>query len=141
MNKVYKVIYSKARQCYIVVSELAKNHHKSVSSNGAVVGSDKLSRLLVAALAAGALTWGSLPSDTFAADPAIVTDAKGNILSTDAKTKDEIAEDPGNFPQGSGQSIAIGKNAYAFMQGGSKAQMMLFGEKKATGTIQSITML
>ncbi|MFV0635689.1 YadA-like family protein [Mitsuokella sp. WILCCON 0060] len=76
-----------------------------------------------------------MPSDTFAADPAIVTDAKGNILSTDAKTKDEIAEDSDSFPQGSGQSIAIGKDAYAFMQGGSKAQMMLFGEKKATGSI------
>lgn len=59
MNKVYKVIYSKARQCYVVVSELAKNHHKSVSGGGAVVGSTKLSRLLVAALAAGAVTFGS----------------------------------------------------------------------------------
>ena len=29
MNRIYKVIYSKARQCYIVVSELAKRNHKS----------------------------------------------------------------------------------------------------------------
>ena len=26
MNKIYKVIYSKVRNCYIVVSELAKSH-------------------------------------------------------------------------------------------------------------------
>lgn len=69
-----------------------------------------------------------------AADPAIVNDGK-NILSTDAKFKDEIAEDPGTFSEGGGQSIAIGKDAYAFMQGGSKASLMLFGEKKATGAI------
>ena len=59
MNRVYKVIYSKARQCYVVVSELAKNHHKSVSSSGDVVSGTKLSRILVTALAAGALTFGS----------------------------------------------------------------------------------
>lgn len=32
MNKVYKVIWSKAKNCYVVVSELAKNHTKSASS-------------------------------------------------------------------------------------------------------------
>lgn len=69
-----------------------------------------------------------------AADPAIVNDGK-NILSTDAKFKDEIAEDPGTFSEGGGQSIAIGKDAYAFMQGGSKASLMRFGEKKVTGAI------
>lgn len=35
MNKIYKVIYSKVKQCYIVVSELAKSHVKSAhGSNG-----------------------------------------------------------------------------------------------------------
>ena len=29
MNRVYKVIYSKARQCYMVVSELAKRNQKN----------------------------------------------------------------------------------------------------------------
>ena len=29
MNRIYKVIYSKAHQCYVVVSELAKRNHKS----------------------------------------------------------------------------------------------------------------
>lgn len=26
MNKIFKVIWSKSKQCYIVVSEVAKNH-------------------------------------------------------------------------------------------------------------------
>ncbi|WP_432647969.1 ESPR-type extended signal peptide-containing protein, partial [Mitsuokella sp.] len=83
MNKVYKVIYSKARQCYVVVSELAKNHHKSVSGNGAVVGSAKLSRLLVAALAAGVLTWGSLPNITFAETDTETVPENNTVTSTD----------------------------------------------------------
>lgn len=41
MNKIYKVIWSKARQCYIVTSELAKRKSKSRSSS--------ILRLLVAA--------------------------------------------------------------------------------------------
>ena len=33
MNKIYKVIYSKVRNCYIVVSELAKSHGKEQSQH------------------------------------------------------------------------------------------------------------
>lgn len=87
-----------------------------------------------ALLAAIAITFGGFANVAMAADPAIVNDGK-NILSTDAKFKDEIAEDPGTFSEGGGQSIAIGKDAYAFMQGGSKASLMRFGEKKVTGAI------
>lgn len=134
MNKIYKVIYSKVRNCYVVVSELAKNNGKG-TSQGAVVGSRKGTSLLAAVLAAGVMAFGALPGIAAAADPAIVTDAKGNIKSTDATIKDEISEDPGKFPKGGGQSIAIGKGATAYMQGGLKAYYMLFGGKKATGSI------
>lgn len=36
MNKIYKVIWSKAKNCYVVVSEIAKRHTKSSSG---IVGS------------------------------------------------------------------------------------------------------
>lgn len=55
MNKIYKVIYSKVRNCYVVVSELAKNNGKG-TSRGAVVGSPKRTSLLAAVLAAGVLS-------------------------------------------------------------------------------------
>ena len=29
MNRTYKVVWNKARRCYVVVSELAKGQHKS----------------------------------------------------------------------------------------------------------------
>lgn len=33
MNKVYKVIYSKVKQCYVVVSEIAKSHGRHTKSS------------------------------------------------------------------------------------------------------------
>ena len=66
---------------------------------------------------------------------AVVFDDKNSLMSIDAKIKHEILEDPGRFPEGEGQSIALGKDAYAYMQGGRKAQGVLFGMKKATGAI------
>ena len=39
MNKIYKVIWSKVRNCYVAVSEIAKRNGKSSSAmGGAVVG-------------------------------------------------------------------------------------------------------
>jgi len=32
MNKIYKVVWSKVKNCYVVVSEIAKSHSKPVSS-------------------------------------------------------------------------------------------------------------
>ena len=52
MNRIYKVIWSKVRHCYVVVSELAKKDGKSVSTSGRV--SKKMATsLAVMALCAG----------------------------------------------------------------------------------------
>ena len=127
MNHIYKVVWSKVRNSYMAVSEIAKGHGKKSTSG-------KWGGKKAALLAAIILTFGGFANAAMAADPAIVNDGK-NILSTDAKFKDEIAESPLLFPEGGGQSIAIGKGAYAFMQGGLKASLMRFGEKKVTGAI------
>lgn len=66
---------------------------------------------------------------------AVIFDDKGSLKSTDAEIKHEILQDSGRFPQGEGQSIAIGKGASAFMQGGWKSYFMLFGMEKAAGAI------
>ena len=34
MNRIYKVIWSKTKHCYVVVSELAKRHTKGGSAGG-----------------------------------------------------------------------------------------------------------
>lgn len=139
MNRIYKVIYSKARQCCMVVSELAKSSHKNSRKGVGHVGTPALARMVAAVLAAGALTWGFAPGVSLAApdndQSAVVIDNNGSLKSTDAEIKHEILQDSGKFPQGEGQSIAIGKGASAYMQGGWKSYFMLFGMKKAAGAI------
>lgn len=138
MNRIYKVIYSKARQCAMVVSELAKSSHKKSQKEAGQAGTPALARIIAAALAAGALTWGIAPGVSWAADNtkvAVVFDDKSSLMSTDATISHEILQDSGRFPEGEGQSIALGKGAHAYMQGGWKPYYVLFGMKKAAGAI------
>ena len=60
MNKIYKVIWNRVRHCYVVVSEIAKNHGKEHSTNL------RVSKGLCALTLAIGL---SLSSYAFAADP------------------------------------------------------------------------
>ena len=132
MNRIYKVIYSKARQCYIVVSELAKSNHKSSQQGADHTNTPALARIIAVALAAGALTWGSVPEVSWA-EPAsdkgaIVFDDKGSLKSTDAIINHEHDT---NVSKG----IALGNNAYIYNQGGRKADAMLFGSPTYTSGI------
>lgn len=97
MNRIYKVIYSKARQCYIVVSELAKSNHKSSQQGADHTNTPALARIIAVALAAGALTWGSVPGVSWAADAQPIINDKGiivgknqNIDKDEDETKDFI---------------------------------------------------
>lgn len=114
MNRIYKVIYSKARQCYIVVSELAKRNHKS-SQPSIDHSTPAPARIIAMALTAGALTWGCTPGISWAADKDIVD-----------KGAQPIAYDIS--PVNDGTNIAIGKNAKVFIGGGTQESMLSFGE-------------
>lgn len=83
MNRIYKVIYSKARQCSIVVSEFAKSSHKNSRKGASHTGTPALARILAAALVAGAMTWGGVPEVSWAADNTTVTDSNGNTVTKD----------------------------------------------------------
>lgn len=75
MNKIFKVIWSKARNCYVVVSELAKSHdddHVRRSRSGCC--------RKAAVLAAFALT------TSLAAVPVWAADGNGNITNNEAST-------------------------------------------------------
>lgn len=116
MNKIYSVIWSHVKQCYVVTSELAKAHGRT-SLGGT-------SRLAVAALTAFILTAGAT-SVGLAADPA--TDAnihyysmnptsdpalgKGSNYNNDGATGDDaIAIGPLASAKGN-HSLALGYNA------------------------------
>ena len=107
MNKIYKVIWSHVKQCYVVTSELAKAHGRT-SIGG------RTSRLAVAALTAFVLTAG-VTSVGLAADKDIVD-----------KGAQPIAYDIS--PANDGTNIAIGKNAKVFIGGGTQESMLSFGE-------------
>lgn len=89
MNRIYKVIYSKARQCAMVVSEIAKSSHKNSRKGASHTGTPALARILAAVLVAGAVTWGGVPEVSWAADNTTVTDNNGNaVTNTDKNIKD-----------------------------------------------------
>ena len=62
MNRVYKVIWSKAKHCYVVTSEIAKSHTKGESTGRG------LKKLAAALLVAAALMG---PNFAWAADPTV----------------------------------------------------------------------
>lgn len=137
MNRIYKVIYSKARQCAMVVSELAKSSHKKSQKEAGHASTPALARIIATALAAGALTWGIAPGVSWAApgndQSAVVFDDKGSLMSTDATIYHNHEDGFGitNVSKG----IALGHNAYVFNQGGKKADAMLFGSPTYTSGI------
>lgn len=120
MNRAYKVIWSKARHCYVVVSELTKSQHKSSSKSELISanihGGGYLDKAAVAAIVAGLLTFGGVAySPVLAADKDIVD-----------KGAQPIAYDIS--PANDGTNIAIGKNAKVFIGGGTQESMLSFGE-------------
>ena len=107
MNKIFKVIWSKSKQCYIVVSEMAKNH------------SGKKKIVVASILAAMAVGSGALVTDV-SADP-----VRGGVslAGGEAKTDATIAIGSGSYSDGTAiggdgsrrvePGIAIGVNAKA----------------------------
>ena len=59
MNKIFKVIYSKTRHCYVVVSELAKSHCKTTQSHTV---RSKTALTAAVLLALGAFSFVGMPS-------------------------------------------------------------------------------
>ena len=143
MNRIYKVIWSKARNCYVVVSEIAKTHSKGGTGVSGVVKKVGSSALLTAAVTAMLMT----PLGTAFAD-AIPTqnydptnkqleigsdvDAGGNnsvAIGIDSKTtqsgtvsignqvsatgKGSVAIGSGNTEASGSGSVAIGQNVTA----------------------------
>lgn len=91
MNRTYKVIWSKARRCYVVVSELAKSQHKSSSKSEHIssnVHRGYLGKAAAAAVVASLLTFGGMAySPVMATDNTTVTDSNGNaVTNTDKNT-------------------------------------------------------
>jgi hypothetical protein len=131
MNKIYKVIWSHVKQCYVVTSELAKAHGRT-STRG------RTSRLAVAALTAFVLTAGVTSVGLAAEVNGVVKTDDGSLKSVngvitydiDKNTNGQIALgnkatvfvgrggqesaiSPTWYAQDAAGGIAIGSNTYA----------------------------
>ena len=93
MNKVYKVIWSKAKNCYVVASELAKSHTKAPKSG-------VMSRVLVAGVLACVLNCGFTM-------PVWAYSAGGGTASHNSS----VAIGPDTTTGNGSQNVAIGHNA------------------------------
>ena len=105
MNRVYKIVWSKTKNAYVVTSEVARSHTKSASGKA-------VKAALAAAVGMGVLM-GGYAADAAAKD---IVDKGGNPIAYDIS------------PENDGTNIAIGKNAKVFIGGGTQESMLSFGE-------------
>lgn len=114
MNRAYKVIWSKARHCYVVVSELTKSQHKS-SSKSELISTNVhrggyLGKVAVVAIVAGMLTFGSYGLAD-AAGPAATENGPASkadgIASIAVGVGDQVVANKGKMYQGA-TAIAAG---------------------------------
>ena len=99
MNKTFKVIWSKARNAYIVVSELAKNHCRASKTVAAAVMVSVLAGTMAASPA-----WGQVTEDS---------SQKYNVVTGTIKTTKDDHNNPSAKPTYTTADMAIGSNSVA----------------------------
>ena len=102
MNKIYKVIWSHVKQCYVVTSELAKAHGRT-STRG------RTSRLAVAALTAFILTAGVTSVGLAAEVNGVVKTDDGSLKSVNGKLVYDRDNTNGQIALGNNATVYIGK--------------------------------
>ena len=102
MNNIYKVIWSKAKNCYVVASEIAKSHTKSAS--GQSVRRSALASLLALSLLCGGLGVASAANGTVHVDEShtsgvaeVYTTEKVDTLLKDYGKKTDVEDNKNNI--------------------------------------------
>lgn len=88
MNNIYKVIWSKAKNCYVVASEIARSHTKSATGSGKIGGVTR--RSLLASLMALSLLCGGLGVVTAADGSVHVEDIASTATSKEVYTAGKV---------------------------------------------------
>ena len=108
MNKIYKVIYSKVRNCYVVVSELAKSHDSADGTRSRSGCARK-----AAVLAAFVLTTSLAAVPVWAADNNrnVTNDKTENMTGSNTinNSTDNIVYGSGNTLDNTTNAVVIGK--------------------------------
>ena len=113
MNKIYKVIWSKAKNCYVVVSEIAKQNGKCKSALATgfkkIMNYRTLDNAVVALLLAGMI---AVPG---VANATTMIDGSGTATTGRAIGKDSVAGGKNAIAYGD-YSIAFGYGATALVE-------------------------
>ena len=104
MNNIYKVIWSKAKNCYVVASEIARSHTKSATGSEKIGGVTR--RSLLASLMALSLLCGGLGVASASLE---VVDQSGTPGTVTIYTKDEV--DNALTAKGTAADVASNKEA------------------------------
>ncbi|WP_296400419.1 ESPR-type extended signal peptide-containing protein [Acidaminococcus timonensis] len=130
MNKIYKVIYSKVRNCYVVVSELAKNHSRGTKAEHTARKGTALTAALLLALSCVSV----LGAPGAEADTRTRTDGSNfiGVERTDGTFEDSSYTNYNGGGAEGPQSITIGTAAEA---GNST---ITIGDRRAGASIGSV---
>ena len=119
MNKIFKVIWSKARNCYVVVSEIAHCQGKGKGQKRAVLTCSLAAALTVFTLTGG-VTAVQAETGTTAYAAGVEASATGNnatAVGNEAKASDENAMAVGNKAEASKKdAVAVGNGAKALAE-------------------------
>lgn len=128
MNHIYKVIWNKAKNCYTVVSEIAKNHSTSSVTKKKV----SIAAILVAGMLSGFSPMVSGAADTTNSEAVVYDQNKTSLKSTNSGSVGKNAIALGKGASAVDDSIAIGNGAYT-QDGRKKGHSVALGNGAVTG--------
>ena len=124
MNHIYKVIWNKAKHCYTVVSEIAKNH----STNSVTKKKVSIAAILVAGMLSG-----FSPIVSGAADTIVYDKTETSLKSINSKDVGKNTIALGEGASAVDNSIAIGNGAYTQDGNRENGQSVALGNGAVTG--------
>lgn len=128
MNKIFRVIYNRATQSWVAVSELTKAHKKQSSSSAKKSASGSSANLIKSSAIALSLLSGSAAyAAETAANGLIQINSTGTATATGS---DSIAIGKDSKATGNKDSLAIGRSAQAT---GNDGALAIGGDSKASG--------
>ena len=104
MNKIYRVIWSRAKHCYVVVSEMAKSRTKSNGSGSRGIRRTALTALVLAGLSL------SLGSQSLAADPIVINSDNVTVNTVSGADNSTIIGDENTVTNSKSQVVIGDKN-------------------------------
>ena len=128
MNHIYKVIWNKAKHCYTVVSEIAKNHSTSSVTKKKV----SIAVILAAGMLSGFSPMVSGAADTTNSEAVVYDQNKTSLKSTNSNGVGKNAIALGKGASAVDDSIAIGNGAYT-QDGRKKGHSVALGNGAVTG--------